>query len=99
MNVDPLFILEAILSIIAIASAIIAIEIRELIAAVAMLGLVSLVVSIYFLILQAPDVAMTEASIGAGLSVAIFVYAFRRARETMESLKNIEEEDKGVLIR
>jgi uncharacterized MnhB-related membrane protein len=31
-----------------------------------------------YLLLGAPDVAMTEASIGSGLSTLIFLYALRR---------------------
>jgi uncharacterized MnhB-related membrane protein len=31
-----------------------------------------------YLLLAAPDVAMTEASIGSGLSTLIFLYALRR---------------------
>jgi uncharacterized MnhB-related membrane protein len=31
--------------------------------------------------LGAPDVAMTEASIGSGLSILIFLYAIRRTTE------------------
>jgi uncharacterized MnhB-related membrane protein len=39
---------------------------------------VSLVASIIFYFLQAPDVAMAEATIGAGLTTGIFIFAIRR---------------------
>ncbi|GAI16248.1 unnamed protein product [marine sediment metagenome] len=39
---------------------------------------VSLIASLLFYLLQAPDVAMAEAAIGAGLTTAIFVLAIRR---------------------
>ncbi|RKZ17156.1 sodium:proton antiporter, partial [bacterium] len=42
------------------------------------LTLIGLVASVYYLVLQAPDVAITEASIGAGLTTAIFIYTIRR---------------------
>ena len=99
MTIDPILLLEIVLTIIMIISAIIAVETKHLVAALAMLGLVSLQASVYFLILQAPDVAMTEASIGAGLSVGIFAYAFWKTGETEEKLENLEEMDKGVLIK
>ena len=49
-----------------------------LIGAIVAVGVVSLFVSILFLMLGAPDVAMTEAAIGAGLSTVIFLFALRR---------------------
>jgi len=47
-------------------------------AALAMMSVVSLGVSVLFVILRAPDVAMTEAAIGAGLSSLLFALALRR---------------------
>ncbi len=38
-------------------------------------GFVSLIVSILFLILKAPDVAMAEVSIGAALTIGILLFA------------------------
>jgi len=40
--------------------------------------LVSLIAAILFYLLQAPDVAMAEAAIGAALTAAIFIIAIRR---------------------
>jgi uncharacterized MnhB-related membrane protein len=54
---------------------------RNLLAAVVFAGVASLAVSYLFLRLAAPDVAMTEAAIGAGLSTVIFLIAVRRTRE------------------
>ena len=51
---------------------------RDLISAVITAALVSLVAAILFYFLQAPDVAMAEASIGAALTAAIFIIAIRR---------------------
>ena len=39
------------------------------------------VCAVCYVLLGAPDVAMTEASIGSGLSVLIFLYAIRRTSE------------------
>ncbi|HDL86296.1 MAG TPA: DUF4040 domain-containing protein [Candidatus Acetothermia bacterium] len=51
---------------------------RDLIAAVVACAAVSLIASVLFYLLQAPDVAMAEAAIGAGLTTAIFVIAIRK---------------------
>lgn len=51
---------------------------RDLISAVIAAALVSLIASILFYFLQAPDVAMAEAAIGAALTTAIFIVAIRR---------------------
>jgi uncharacterized MnhB-related membrane protein len=51
---------------------------RNLVAAVAASSVVGLAVSALFVLLQAPDVAMTEAAVGAGLSGVILALALRR---------------------
>jgi uncharacterized MnhB-related membrane protein len=51
---------------------------RDLISAVIAAALVSLIASILFYFLQAPDVAMAEAAIGAALTAAIFIIAIKR---------------------
>jgi len=43
-------------------------------------GLVSLVASVLFLILAAPDVAMTEAAIGSGLTTFLLFFVLGRVR-------------------
>ncbi len=43
-------------------------------------GAMGLFASIMFLILAAPDVAMTEASIGSGLTTFIFFLALKKVR-------------------
>ncbi|MBU1238541.1 DUF4040 domain-containing protein [Myxococcota bacterium] len=53
---------------------------KNLAATVIAAGLVSLVASIIYLILAAPDVAMTEAAIGSGLSTVMFFYVLKRVR-------------------
>jgi multicomponent Na+:H+ antiporter subunit A len=54
---------------------------RNLLSAVVMVGFLSLTVSYLFLRMDAPDVAMTEAAIGAGLTTVIFLIAIRRTEE------------------
>lgn len=51
---------------------------RNAIAAVAAASVVSLAVALVFVLLRAPDVAMTEAAVGAGLSGLILALGLRR---------------------
>ena len=64
-----------------ILSAILAMLVKDLISSVIAVGVVSLFASIIYLLLQAPDVAMTEAAIGAGLSTLIFLYALQKTKD------------------
>jgi len=61
-------------------SALLAVQLGSIVSAVISAGLVSLFASVIYVILAAPDVAMTEASIGSGLSTMIFLYAIRKTR-------------------
>ncbi len=53
---------------------------RSLPIAILSAGLVSLLASIQFLLLAAPDVAMTEAAIGSGLTTFLFFFVLGRVR-------------------
>lgn len=64
--------------------AIIAAETKNLLSAAIFSGFISLVVSMLFVYLQAPDVAMAEAAIGAALSLAIILFAIKRTGEVEE---------------
>ncbi len=57
---------------------------KDLLSAVIASCLVSLIAAILFYLLQAPDVAMAEAAIGAALVTAIFVIAIIRTRRYEE---------------
>lgn len=50
---------------------------KDLIAAAVTFAAFSFLLSIEFYILQAPDVAIAEAAVGAGVSTAIFIIAIR----------------------
>lgn len=69
---------EDIIVLLMIISAILSVEWRDLLAATVGMAAVSLFASILFFLLQAPDVAMTEAAIGAALSGAVFIFAIKR---------------------
>ena len=61
-----------------IVSGILAVRLKSLMAAMVSAGLASLFAAVSYVLLAAPDVAMTEASIGSGLSTLIFLYALCR---------------------
>jgi len=61
-------------------SGLLAVRLDNIISAVISSGLASLFASVVYVVLAAPDVAMTEASIGSGLSTMIFLYAIRKTR-------------------
>ncbi len=65
-------------------SGILAVCLTSLMAAMVSGGLASLFAAVCYVLLGAPDVAMTEASIGSGLSTLIFLYALRRTTITKE---------------
>ncbi|NPV88010.1 DUF4040 domain-containing protein [Coprothermobacteraceae bacterium] len=79
-----MFAFEVTLFISGLVAAIYAISSRNLLSAAIAAGYVSLVVSIFFLLLQAPDVAMAEAAVGAALSTMILVYAIKRSGKEVE---------------
>jgi len=76
-----MILIDLVVCLLAIVSAVWAVLARNLVSAVVLAGVVSLAVSYLFLRLAAPDVAMTEAAIGAGLSTVIFLIAVRRTEE------------------
>lgn len=57
-----------------------AVTLNSMVSAVISAGLASLFASVVYVVLAAPDVAMTEASIGSGLSTMIFLYAIRKTQ-------------------
>ena len=61
-----------------------AVLLDDMIAAVVSAGLASLFAAVTYVLLAAPDVAMTEASIGSGLATVIFLYAIRKTSDREE---------------
>ncbi|MCD6112337.1 MAG: DUF4040 domain-containing protein [Bacteroidales bacterium] len=76
LNIIAIFLCLAIL-----VMAVIAVIHKKLIIAIIASGVVSLFASIIFLLLAAPDVAMTEAAIGSGLTTIIFFYVLNKIRK------------------
>ena len=80
-------VLLIILGILLVVSAIAAISMKNIASAIITAGVVSLIGSLLFLLAGAPDVAMTEAAIGAALTTVIFLFAWSRIRD-FDSKKN-----------
>lgn len=70
--------LTLIIVVVTLTSAVAVLLLKDFLAALAAFSVVSLGMSVLFVIVRAPDVAMTEAAIGAGLSSLLFALALRR---------------------
>lgn len=77
MNINN--IMETLFLIFAVLSAFLAINAKSLIESVIYLSFLSLLAVLGFVLLKAPDVAITEAVIGSGLTTVIFVFTLLSA--------------------
>jgi uncharacterized MnhB-related membrane protein len=71
-------------SILLIIAAIFAADKKDLILATVATSVISLIVSVFYYILQAPDVALTEAAIGVALTTIIFVVIIKNTKRFEE---------------
>ena len=69
-----------IVPILIVAASVVAVLLKDLLAAVIAVAAMSLLLSLEFYILQAPDVAIAQAGVGACLTTAIFVIAIRATK-------------------
>jgi len=79
-----MIIIVSILIFLMLVSAIVAAVFKDLLSAIIASCVVSLIAAVLFYLLQAPDVAMAEAAIGAALVTAIFIIALRRTKRFEE---------------
>jgi len=77
-------IIHIILPVFIIIAAIISVLLKDLLSAVIALAAMSLLLSLEFYILQAPDVAIAEAGVGACLTTAIFILAIKATKRQEE---------------
>ncbi len=75
-----LTILIVIGAIILVGAAIFAVAKRDLILATVATSVISLILSVFYFVLQAPDVALTEAAIGVALTTIIFIVTIRNTK-------------------
>lgn len=78
MNGVLIFVLNTLVLVGALASAIVAVQAKKLLDSVIALAATGSFISLEFLLLQAPDVAIAEASVGAVLSTVLFIIALRK---------------------
>ena len=64
-----------VLGVLMLVAAFLALYLKDLLSAIIAAGAISLMASVIYIILAAPDVAMTEAAIGSGLTTIVFLYA------------------------
>jgi len=79
-----IIILIPFLSLLIIIVAAFAVYQKDLILAIIGTSAISVILSIFFYILQAPDVALTEAAIGVALSTIIFVITIKKTKRYEE---------------
>jgi multicomponent Na+:H+ antiporter subunit B len=62
---------------------------RKLLAAILLMGVYSLVMAVWFVVLDAPDVAFTEAVVGAGISTIVLLGAILLTRAEAEKVRGL----------
>jgi len=77
-------IVNILLLLLTISSCILAIIFKDLLAAAIAMGIMSLLLSLEFYVLQAPDVAIAQAGVGACLSTAIIIVAIKGTKRMEE---------------
>lgn len=75
-------ILHMVIPIVIVVCAVFVAKFKDLIYAALALAALSLLLALEFYMLQAPDVAIAEAGIGAAITVAIIVLAIRSTKRT-----------------
>jgi len=73
-------VLHIIIPILLVVCALLVAIFKDLIAAVISLAAMSLLLALEFYLLQAPDVAIAEAGVGAAITVAIYILAIRATK-------------------
>jgi len=91
INLQDVSILYVILNVLCLAgiviTAIFAVTMKNNLSSVICLGSTGAFVALEFILLQAPDVAISEAAVGAVLSTALFVIAVRKTTKKEEEEK------------
>jgi uncharacterized MnhB-related membrane protein len=70
-----------VLGVMMLTAAFLALYLKDLLSAIIAAGAISLMASVIYILLAAPDVAMTEAAIGSGLTTIVFLYALNHIRQ------------------
>lgn len=84
LNLDLMTVLNVVVLLGAVVSAIVAVQAKRLLDSIIALGATGSFVAVVFLFLQAPDVAIAEAAVGAVLGSILYVIALRRVMRKEE---------------
>lgn len=89
MNLNGIlvFVLNTLAVVGAVAAAFVAVQARRLIDSVIALAATGSFIALEFILLQAPDVAIAEASVGAVLSTILYIIALRKVKADQEDRK------------
>lgn len=87
LNGILVFVLNTIAVVGAVAAAFVAVQAKRLIDSVIALAATGSFIALEFLLLQAPDVAIAEASVGAVLSTILYIIALRKVKADEEDRK------------
>ena len=72
--------LQNLLLLLLLVMCLIAVELKDLLYAVIVLAGAGVVLAVVFYILQAPDIAITQAAVGAGVATVLYVIAISRTK-------------------
>lgn len=89
MLIGSVFSLNTLIIIGMIVSAVLALVFDKILSSVIAMGICGIFAALEFVLLQAPDVAISEAAVGAVLSTALFVIVIRKITK---GRKNADEE-------
>ncbi|MGQ9474503.1 MAG: Na(+)/H(+) antiporter subunit B [Actinomycetota bacterium] len=76
--------LNLVLILLLLSTAVLAVTARDLLAAVIIFSVYSLIMALMWQRLQAPDLALTEAAVGAGVTTVLFVITIFKTRRREE---------------
>lgn len=76
--------LNLVLIVLLLSTAILAVTARDLLAAVIIFSVYSLIMALMWQRLQAPDLALTEAALGAGVTTVLFIVTIFKTRRREE---------------
>ncbi len=76
--------LNIVFMVLLVATALLAVFARDLLAAVIIFSVYSLIMALMWQRLQAPDLALTEAAVGAGITAVLFVVTIFKTRRREE---------------
>jgi uncharacterized MnhB-related membrane protein len=65
--------IEAVL-VLLVVLAVVSLEVKDMLGSVLVIGLFSLVSCLLYFLLEAPDVALTEAAVGTGIGTVVFIW-------------------------